>query len=188
MIEDILSILSDNPIIAAVKNDTEVDLCCKSDKKAVFVLYGSVNSIADIVKRLKSHDKTVFVYVDLLDGLSVSQAAVEFIKLNTDADGIISTKAPLIQRAGSLGLMTVFRTFMLDSMALKSLRKSFDSLNADFVEILPGNMPKIIKRLSDELNAPVIASGLISDKEDVISALSAGAVAVSSTSHAVWEL
>ncbi|EJW91450.1 Glycerol-3-phosphate responsive antiterminator, partial [gut metagenome] len=35
---------------------------------------------------------------------------------------------------------------------------------------------------------PLIASGLISDKEDVIAALSAGALAVSSTCPAVWKL
>ena len=49
-------------------------------------------------------------------------------------------------------------------------------------------MPKLIARLSHELNAPLIASGLIADKQDVIDALGAGAVAVSSTCPAVWEL
>jgi glycerol uptake operon antiterminator len=35
---------------------------------------------------------------------------------------------------------------------------------------------------------PVIAGGLISDKEDIISALGAGAIAVSSTNPAVWNM
>ncbi len=35
---------------------------------------------------------------------------------------------------------------------------------------------------------PIIAGGLISDKESVVAALSAGAIAVSSTNHGVWEM
>ena len=35
---------------------------------------------------------------------------------------------------------------------------------------------------------PIIAGGLISDKESVMAALSAGAIAVSSTNHGVWEM
>ncbi|MEG1720939.1 MAG: glycerol-3-phosphate responsive antiterminator, partial [Pseudoflavonifractor sp.] len=35
---------------------------------------------------------------------------------------------------------------------------------------------------------PIIAGGLIADKEDVTSALSAGAIAVSSTNREIWFL
>ena len=113
---------------------------------------------------------------------------VEYLVGATEADGVISTKAALVRRAKALGLAGVYRTFLLDNMALQSLRKSGGSQWADFIEILPGLMPKLIARLSHELNAPLIASGLIADKQDVIDALGAGAVAVSSTCPAVWEL
>lgn len=35
----------------------------------------------------------------------------------------------------------------------------------DAVEILPGLMPKIIKKLCSTVNVPINAGGLISDKE-----------------------
>lgn len=35
---------------------------------------------------------------------------------------------------------------------------------------------------------PIIVGGLISDKESVMEALSAGAIAVSATSHEVWKM
>ena len=93
-----------------------------------------------------------------------------------------------VRRAKALGLAGVYRTFLLDNMALQSLRKSGGSQWADFIEILPGLMPKLIARLSHELGAPLIASGMIADKQDVIDALGAGAAAVSSTCPAVWQL
>ena len=49
-------------------------------------------------------------------------------------------------------------------------------------------MPKIIRRLVGQIRQPLIASGLISDKEDIMSALGAGALAVSATSPDLWFL
>ena len=57
---------------------------------------------------------------------------------------------------------------------------------ADYVEILPGVMPKIVKRIASYSAAPLIAGGLISDKDDVISMLQAGATAISTTCEDVW--
>ena len=53
------------------------------------------------------------------------------------------------------------------------------------IEVLPGVMPKITRRICQNSRVPVIAGGLISDKEDII-ALSAGAVSISTTNQAVW--
>jgi glycerol-3-phosphate responsive antiterminator len=47
-------------------------------------------------------------------------------------------------------------------------------------------MPKVIKRICSQTLVPVIAGGLIADKEDVMAALSAGAVSISTTNQAVW--
>ena len=58
----------------------------------------------------------------------------------------------------------------------------------DVVEILPGAMPKVLRQLTAFSPVPVIAGGLIHDKEDVIAALDAGAAAISSTDPAIWFL
>jgi glycerol uptake operon antiterminator len=47
-------------------------------------------------------------------------------------------------------------------------------------------MPKIISKIKDISSVPIIAGGLISDKEDVLSALSGGAVSISTTNQEVW--
>ena len=56
----------------------------------------------------------------------------------------------------------------------------------DVIEILPGVMPKIIRKVNGISKVPVVAGGLISDREDVMLALDNGAVAISSTSKKVW--
>lgn len=188
MRQDIWTALEENPIILAVKDGAGLARCMQNDKRVVFVLYGSVATAPDIVAQLKAAGKLVFVDVDLMDGLSAREAAVDYLARATAADGIVSTKAALVRRAAELGLATVYRTFLLDNMALESLCRAAAQSPADFVEILPGLMPKLLARLAGQLEKPLIASGLIADKEDVVTALSAGAAAVSSTNPAVWEL
>ena len=86
-----------------------------------------------------------------------------------------------------LGLVAIQRFFLLDSMALDNIQRQRPQ-DADLIEVLPGLMPKIIRRVAQLTGKPVIAGGLISDKEDVTAALSAGAVAVSTTNPAVWRM
>ena len=80
--------------------------------------------------------------------------------------------------------MTIQRYFLLDSRVLENIAKNVSP--ADFFEVLPGVMPKIIRQLVKTTGKPIIAGGMIRDKEDVMGALSAGAVAISSTNSDVW--
>ncbi|MCB7320505.1 glycerol-3-phosphate responsive antiterminator [Lacrimispora sp. 210928-DFI.3.58] len=176
-----------NPVIAAVKDMEGLAACCEREEiKIVFVLFGDICNISSIVKRIKDAGKISMVHIDLITGLSGKEVAVDFIKENTRADGIISTKPALIKRARELSLYTTLRVFVLDSMAFENIEKQMSVARPDVIEILPGLMPKVIKRVCKLVRVPVIAGGLISDKEDVMAALSAGAISVSTTNPKVW--
>ncbi len=180
------------PIIAAVKDDEGLEKALKQDVEIVFVLYGDINTISKIVEKIKDAGKVAMVHVDLITGLNNSKdVCIDFIKNNTKADGIITTKSQLIQHAKELGLNTVLRYFILDSMALQNIEKQalVKTIRPDLIEFLPGIvLPKMIKRINKVSKVPIIAGGLISDKEDVMNALDAGAIAISSTDQRVWEL
>ena len=150
--------VEENPIIAAVKSMDDLEQCCRlEDIRVVFILFGDICSIGDIVKKIKAAGKIAMVHIDLIGGLSPREIAVEYLKNNTDADGIITTKPSLIKKAKELSLYTVLRYL-------------------------------VIQKLCSEIKGPVIAGGLIIDKESVMGALTAGATAVSSTNHNVWKL
>ncbi|MGC6175524.1 glycerol-3-phosphate responsive antiterminator [Lacrimispora sp. 38-1] len=183
------TIIENNPIIAAVKDMDGLKKCAESDVKVIFILFGDVCNINQIIDEVKKEDNIVLVHMDLLVGLSGKEVAVDFIKTHTNADGIITTKQPLIQRAKEIGLYTVLRYFVIDSMALVNIEKqnccSYGML-PDVIEILPGVMPKVIKKICKISKVPVIAGGLISDKEDVMAALASGALSISTSDQAVW--
>lgn len=181
--------VENNPIIAAVKSTDDLEKCCELEEiQVVFILFGDICSIRDIVKRIKDTGKLALVHVDLIGGLSPREVAVEYLKKNTEADGIITTRPSLIKKAKELSMYTVLRYFLLDSMAYDNILTQQNTVHPDFIEVLPGAMPKVIQKLCSEIKVPVIAGGLITDKESVMGALSAGATAVSSTNHSVWRL
>lgn len=184
----IKDLLSDNPVISSVKNPEGVKEALKSDCNVVFILYGNICEIKEVISSLKNAGKTVFVHVDLIDGLSSREIAIEFLHKNASPDGIITTKGPLIKAAKALGLMTVHRFFMLDSLSLQNIPKQIAVSTPDCIEVLPGCMPKVISKLTESIDLPIIAGGLIQDKSDVMAALSAGADAISTTKSTLWEI
>ena len=184
--EELLEIIAEFPIIAAVKDEAELKESLLTDCKVIFILFGNICNIATIVERIKDRDKIAIIHADLVQGLSAKAEAIDYLKLNTKADGIISTKGNLIKHAVDIGLIGILRNFIIDSMAMDNVYKQVSLANPDMVEIMPGIMPEIIEKIKRKLKLPLIAGGLISDKKDIIAALSAGADAVSTTKTGLW--
>lgn len=181
-----IELLETSPVIAAVKHDSGLKRCFESECQVVFILYGNICNLSSIVRQVKEHGKCAIVHADLTAGLSSKEIVVDFIKENTCADGIISTKPLLVKRAVELGLYGIQRTFIIDSMAMTTTKKQIDTFHPDFVEVMPGVMPKVLKEIRAYTDIPVIAGGLISDKKDIMAAFSAGADAISTTKEELW--
>jgi glycerol uptake operon antiterminator len=178
--------VTQNPVIAAVKDEEGLERCLElEDIRIVFLLFGNILNIGELVARVKAKDKLALVHADLIDGLSNREIAVDFLKKSTGTDGILSTRPGFIRRAKALHMCTVLRVFMIDSMALENVGNS-DAVRPDFIEIMPGISPNTIKKVCCAVGTPVLAGGLIACKEDVIRALEAGATAVSTTNREVW--
>ena len=165
-----------NPVIAAVKSDAGLQAAVEMEEiQVIFVLYGDVCTIPEILERIKAAGKKAMVHIDLIAGLSAKEISVEFIA----------------RQAKELGIFAVLRFFVIDSLALKNienLEMQCGTSRPDFIEVLPGVMPKVLGRIAKVSRIPMIAGGLITEKEDVIAALSVGAIAVSSTNQDVWKL
>ncbi|MEA4932884.1 MAG: glycerol-3-phosphate responsive antiterminator [Lawsonibacter sp.] len=181
-----LQLFERNPIIMAVKDENQLEKAIASDCDILFFLFGNICNIRGLVERARQAGKLTFIHLDLTHGLSSKEIAADFAKEFIGADGVISTRPPHLRRAKAIGLLTVLRVFLVDSLSLANLDKQIDSCDPDLIEILPGVMPKIIHRVSNITKVPVITGGLIFDKEDIISALSAGAQCISTTCERLW--
>lgn len=180
--------IEDSPIIAAIKNEEGLKKCLSSESHVIFILYGDICTISDIVDQVKSSGKIAMVHIDLILGLSSKEISVDFIKKYTKADGIITTKPALIKRAKELGMNTILRLFAIDSMAYSNIEHQLRTAKPDLIEVLPALMPKVLAKVCKLSSVPVIAGGLVSDKEDVMALLQAGVVSISSTNETIWFL
>lgn len=178
-----------SPVIAAVRDMESLEYSLASENiQVVFLLFGDIFNIAELVDRIKDAGKLAMVHVDLINGLASSkEIAVDFVKNTTRADGILSTHPNFIRRGRELNLFTVLRIFMIDSMALSGIGKLGHN-PPDFIEVMPGVIPKTIRRICQITDIPLLAGGLVADKEDVMAALNAGAMAISTTRRDVWDM
>lgn len=179
-------IIAESPIIAAVKDEAGLEASLKSDCRIIFTLSGTILDIGDMVAKIREAGRIAIVHADFVSGLSGKDVAADYLKKVVGADGVISTKGMIVKRAKEIGMISVQRTFVVDSIALSNMKKQLDVFKPDAVEILPGLMPKILHEMKEYAGIPVIAGGLLSDKKDVMDALKAGADAISTSKEALW--
>lgn len=140
----LLHLLRQNPVIAAVKDNASLQLAIDSECQFISVLYGNICTISNIVKKIKNAGKYAFIHVDLLEGASNKEVVIQFLKLVTEADGIISTKASMLKAARAEGFFCIHRLFIVDSISFHNIDKQVAQSNPDCIEILPGCMPKVL--------------------------------------------
>lgn len=181
-----IDLLEISPVIAAVKDDDGLRKCLDTECQVVFILYGNICNIRNIVETVKLRGKYAMVHADLVQGLGSKEVAIDFIKEQTGADGIISTKPMLVRRAQELKMFGILRAFIIDSMAVDNTKKMLETFRPDMIEVMPGVIPKIIQHLRANTGIPLIAGGLISEKKEVLELFSAGADAISTTRQDLW--
>ncbi|MBQ8504109.1 MAG: glycerol-3-phosphate responsive antiterminator [Clostridia bacterium] len=177
-----------NPIIAGVKDINNLEDALNSECEIIFLLCGTIFNLKEIVQKAKDKNKIIFIHVDLVDGFSKDATALKYINDEIRPDGIISTKNSQLKVAKSLGMLTVQRIFIIDSLSIETAVKASQMINPDAIEIMPGIMPRITKQLSSSLDVPVIVGGLISEKEEVLNAIESGALGVSTSAKTIWEM
>lgn len=179
------------PVIAAVRSaaglQAAADLAQAEEEapRAVFLLGGDIQSLPEFARALRRAGKAVFGHIDLIEGIGRDAAGVRYLA-SCGLSGLISTRAQLLRAAREEGLMTVQRIFLVDSDSLETGVKMLRDSGADFCEVMPGLVPKAIAHLKERVAQPLIAGGMITQREDVDIALAAGAVAVSTSKAALW--
>ncbi len=183
----LIELLEQSPVIPAVKDEDALRQALNCESRAVFLLGGNLLLIGQWIASTHEAGKQAIVHLDLVGGLAPKEVAVDWLQ-QQGADGIISTRPHLIRRGRENNMLTVLRVFAIDSKAVGNLQKETEMVTPDVIEILPGTLPKVIERLSKKLPIPLIAGGLMTDKGDILSALQAGALCVSTSEQSLWEV
>jgi len=185
--QDLRDSFREHPVIASIRNDTDFKYALNSKVAALFILHGDIFNLPRIMKECKEHNKLVFLHMDLIRGIGRDKEGIIYLARKELCNGIVTTKSNLINIAKKEGLIAVQRLFLLDSAALKTGEQLLKNNQPDAVEILPGiAAPYFIEHIYKKLLCPVIAGGLISDKDEIEKLLQKGVLAVSTSRKELW--
>src|SRR5436190_6022061 len=180
-------VLERRHIIAAVRNEEGLVAAEKSPTETVYLLYGNTLNIVHLLRRLRDNGKLPLVNLDLLAGFSRDSINAEYLA-SCGAAGVISTHGEVLRASRKHGLITVQRTFALDSAAIDAGVRTMGQFLPDAIEILPAiAAPRVAPRFRAVYpNLRIVAGGLISDLKEVESLLASGINAVSVSDPRFW--
>lgn len=174
-------------VLPALRNMKEFERLLKSDHEYIIYLEVRLSQLKTLVQAAKKVDKKVILHVDLIQGLKADMYGIEYLVREIKPDGIVSTRSNVITLAKKNKLMTIQRLFLLDSQALDNNINLINQVKPDYIEILPGIIPAVIKEVKEKTGIPVIAGGLIRTEEDISLAYKGGAVAISTSQAELWD-
>lgn len=180
-------LLEKRHIIAAVRNIDALTAAAKSPTETVCLLFGNTLNIAELLRSVIDQRKLPLVNLDLLTGFSRDIINVEYLA-SCGAAGIVSTHYEVLRAARKQGLITVQRTFALDSSAIEAGLRTLSQFVPDAIEILPAvAAPRVAARFRQTYSQlQIMAGGLISDLKEVEHLLGAGIDAVSVSDPRFW--
>ncbi len=179
---DFLSSLKSRPIIAAIRDIENIRIQNLKHISVLFILGGTIFDLPKIVQQARSSQKLVFVDIDLVKGIGKDASGIRFLAIESQINGIITTRSNLIKSAQKEELFAIQRVFVLDSESLVGGLGAVEKSKPDAIEILPGLiLPKVMMKIRRLTSIPVIAGGLITEKEEIREILASGAVGVSTT-------
>lgn len=175
-------------ILPASTNMKEFERFLKSSYNIGIFLDMHISQLKNITMMAKENGKKMIYHVDLIHGIKNDEYATEYICQEFKPFGLISTKAGVITKAKQKGVIAVQRIFLIDSHALEKSYQLLEKTLPDYIEVLPGAMPHMIKEVRERVKIPIFAGGFIRKPEDVHNALDAGATAITTSKRELWEL
>ncbi|MCD4711812.1 MAG: glycerol-3-phosphate responsive antiterminator [Clostridiales bacterium] len=188
MKESTINKVKKSPVIAAVQTEKDLDAALRSNAGSIILLCADIFNAKVLVEKIKAVGKNAIIHMDFLEGIGRDSKALDYIIKVIDPDGVISTKSSHIKAASSKGIFTIQRFFLIDNKSYEMTLKSIKTMRPDMIEVMPGVMPNVIRRITGQMNIPVIAGGLIDNEQDIKDALQAGAVGVSTSKKNLWNL
>lgn len=179
--------INNQKCLPAISTMKEFERFLKSSFEWCIVQDFHISLVEGMISSAHQQNKKVLIHLDLIKGVTADEAGAEYICQKFKADGIISTKAKVIEATKRSKKVAIQRIFLIDS---RSLEKGINQLlvtQPNYVEVLPGIASSILPMMKEKLGLPLISGGLVKDVETVKECLSNGASLVSIGSLALAE-
>jgi glycerol uptake operon antiterminator len=173
-------------VIPAITNVKDLEYFLTLDHPICVVMSIHVSMIKRIVERLKAQNKTVWLHLDLIPGLSSDEHGAQYAIQFFGIDGIVSTKTNAIKAAKKKKVTAIFRIFLIDTASMEKSLTRVDEIKPDYIEFLPALAHRILPKIRERIRVPVIGGGLIQTRSDIEDCFASGMVAVTVSKTNLW--
>ena len=145
----------------------------------------ALDELPERAKQVLGAGKHAIVHADMTSGLHPNAAALSFLKDHCGVETIISTNAKVIETARRHHLQTVFRVFLLDSIALRTAARTLGNIQVDAVEILARSVIEHIRATGPDRT--LLAGGFVRTSQLVEDLFRAGFDGVTTSYPPLWQ-
>lgn len=174
-------------VIPAARSLKDFEQLMQAGMEYVVMLQIHLSQAKYVAGLAKQNGVKLLLHADLIQGLRPDEHGAQFLCQEVRPSGLISTHAQVVATARKRGLLGVQRIFLLDSQSLETSYRVIQSVQPDWIEVLPGVLTEVIREIATNTQTPVVAGGFIRTTDDVDRAIDAGAMAVTSSDKHLWE-
>lgn len=165
-------------IIPAITNMKDFEKFLESSLEYCVLMNLHISLMEQMIPMAKKKGKKVLLHLDLINGLAGDEYGCEYACQRLKVDGVISTKGKVVETAKRNKKLAILRLFLIDTKSLEKGLNLCNSVQPDYMEVLPGLASAIIPRLLERTKVPVMSGGLIRSREEIEECLKNGACAV----------
>lgn len=140
-----------------------------------------INFIQELINQLHHANKQGIVHMDFLHGIANDSFGAQFMCQKIHVDGLISTKPKVIESAKANHCISILRLFLIDSRSLKKGCSMANTLQPDYLEILPATSKHAVNNIRKYCDLAIIGGGLIESSQDVDECLESGMISITSS-------
>lgn len=174
-------------IIPAVRKIKDFEELMGREFSYLILLETHLGQLPSLVRLAKQNEKKVILHADLIQGLKHDEAGTQFLCQMLQPAGIISTHASVIAAARKNHVLAIQRLFLIDSHSLHTSYRVLKHSQPDYLEVLPGILPDIIREVKGGTKLPILAGGFIRTPQEIESVLASGATAITTSHKELWD-
>lgn len=176
-------------VIPSVREIKYLPLACKTKSPIILLSNTDIGNLMSQTDYVHKHEKQAFVHLELIGGFSPDFAGIKLLKNMYHLDGVFTTNVQAANMAKGLGLVVVYRFFLIDSRSLKRTSEILRKNKFDAVETLPAYCAiqefANLQRLGN--GNTFIAGGFVRDSDMVTKIFEAGICGITTSQIELWD-
>lgn len=179
--------LTRHPVIATLYGTDQLEAFIASAAEVSIVANVDLRKLQPVIATLTRAGKYAIVNIDSCEGLSQDKGGVDYLA-DIGVTSLVSTRVATIQRANRAGMVSMQKVFVTDRSTWPRSVKALEQSDPNLVQLMPAPMLAHLHEGDRQLLPPIVASGFVCNEENARTAIAHGAVAISTSDRAMWDL